>query len=98
VVVSPAVGAPEDLFALAVAPIAPEPFVPDVSTPLKLRSVIVEATLCESVAVTEILLRRDGAKARQISDVPLCALVRTTNAHVKPAPLTLFTVVFAPER
>jgi hypothetical protein len=32
------------------------------------------------------------ANARQISDVPRWALVRTTNCHVSPAPLTPVTV------
>jgi hypothetical protein len=57
--------------ALAVAPIAPEPFVPELSTPVKLRTVIEEATLWESVAVTETPARGDELKARQISEEPL---------------------------
>ena len=40
-----AVGAPEDAFAVPVAPIAPDPFVPEGSTPVKLMTVIDEATL-----------------------------------------------------
>jgi hypothetical protein len=40
VVVSEAVGAPLGALALATAPIAPEPFVPLVSTPVKLMIVI----------------------------------------------------------
>ena len=56
-----------------------------------------DTTLCDSVAVTETPVSGDGANALQISEVPLCALVRTTSAHVRPAPATLLTVVFAPE-
>jgi hypothetical protein len=57
-----------------------------------------DTTLWESVAVTDTLLSAAGAKARQISDVPLCTLVRSTSAHVSPAPLTLVTVVFVPDK
>jgi hypothetical protein len=52
VLVKLAVGAPLPEFPVPVAPIAPEPFVPEVSAPVKLITVIEEATLCESVAVT----------------------------------------------
>src|SRR5690349_17683346 len=37
-----------------------------------------------------------GANARQISDVPLCALLRTTSDHARPAPATLVTVAVVP--
>ena len=37
-----------------------------------------------------------AANARQISAVPLCTLVRVTSVQVRPAPVTLFTVVFVP--
>jgi hypothetical protein len=96
VVTSVAAGAPDRAFALFVAPIAPDPFVPEVSTPVKLITVIDETTLCDSVAVTVTLLKGDGANARQISDVPLCAFVLTASAQLSPPPLTLATVVFAP--
>ena len=56
---------------LPVAPIAPEPWVPVVSTPAKLITVKEELTLWESVAVTVTLLSADVASARQISEVPL---------------------------
>jgi hypothetical protein len=59
--------------------------------------VIDETTLCDNVAVTVTLLRAVAENARQISDVPLWLFVRTTNAHVKPAPAMLLTVVFAPD-
>ena len=98
VVTRVAVGAPEPAFALFVAPIAPDPFVPAAFTPEKLMTVIDETTLCERVAVTETLLNVDGAKARQISEEPLCALVRTTRTQVRPAPVTPVTVVFEPDR
>ena len=82
---------------LAVAPIAPEPLVPDASAPVKLITVIDDMTACEVIAVTVALVRRAGANARQISDVPACALVRTTSAQVNPPPETEVTVVFGPE-
>lgn len=91
-------GAPEDLLAVAMAPIAPDPLVPEVFTPEKLNTVIDEATLCERVAVTVAALTGEDANARQTSDVPLCPLTRTTSAHVRPPPLTALTCVFAPER
>jgi hypothetical protein len=97
VVTSVAVGAPEPALALLIAPIAPEPFVPEVSAPVKLITTIEEITLCDSVAVTVTLLRVEEAKARQISDVPLCTFVLTTGTQVKPAPVTLVTVTFAPD-
>jgi hypothetical protein len=51
-------------------PIAPEPLVPEVSTPLKVITVIDESTLWESVALTVTLLSDEAEKARQISAVP----------------------------
>jgi hypothetical protein len=97
VVASVAVGAPDVLLALRVAPIAPDPLVPDVSTPVKLTTVSEDATGCDNVAVTETALNGAGANVLQISDVPLCALVRTTSTHVNPAPATLVTVVLVPD-
>lgn len=97
VVTSVAVGAPEEALVLFVAPMAPEPPVPVVSAPVKVTTVSDETTLCESAAVTVMLLSVDGAKARQISDVPLCLLERRTSVHVKPPPVTLVTVVLDPE-
>ena len=47
-----AVGPPLLLFPVPTAPIAPEPFVPEVSAPVKVITVIDDVTLCESVAVT----------------------------------------------
>jgi hypothetical protein len=97
VVVSEAVGAPEAAFPVPVLPTAPEPFVPEVSTPATLATRRDETTFCERVAVTDALLIGLGAKARQISDVPICVFVRLTRAHVNPAPVTLVTVMFAAE-
>ncbi|HSU33055.1 MAG TPA: hypothetical protein VLJ11_17655 [Bryobacteraceae bacterium] len=51
---------------------------PEVSTPVKLITIIDETTLCERVAVTDTLLRVVGANARQISELRLCAFVRFT--------------------
>src|SRR5713226_728999 len=97
VVTSVAVGAPGRALALLVAPMAPDPFVPELSAPVKLTTVSEEATLCERVAVTAAPERGDVAKARHTSDVPLCTFVRSTSAHVRPPPVTLVTVVFDPE-
>jgi hypothetical protein len=95
VVVSVAEGAPVAAFAVAVAPIAPDPLVPEVSTPVKLTTVIDDNTDCENVAVTVTLLSAVGAKARQISAVPCWVFVLCTNTQVRLAPATLFTVVVA---
>jgi hypothetical protein len=70
VVVSVAVGAPEAALFDAVAPIAPDPFVPVVSTPLKAITVNEDETARDSVAVTIMFVSAFGANARQISEVP----------------------------
>lgn len=98
VVTSEAVGAPDAALLPLVAPIAPEPFVPEVSTPAKLITVMEDTTLCDNVADTITLLNEEGANVRQISEVPLCALVLRTSTQVSPAPVTFVTVVFVPER
>jgi len=69
---------------------------PVVGTPLKLITVIEEATLCDRVAVTVTFVSAEVAKARHISDVPLCVFVLTTSAQVKPPPVTPETTVFVP--
>jgi hypothetical protein len=69
-----------------------------VFTPAKLITVREELTLCDNVAVTVTPLRGAAAKARHISDVPLCPLARTTSDHVRPPPEALVTVVFVPPR
>jgi hypothetical protein len=96
VVTTLALGAPEEALLLAVAPIAPDPLVPDISTPVKLTTVIDERTDRDSVAVTETFDNGAGANARQISDVPRWASVRTTSTHVKPPPLTVVTDASTP--
>jgi len=93
VVVNEAVGAPEAALVPFVAPIAPEPPVPVVSTPLIVTTVMDAATLWERVAVTEALVRTAGAKARQISAVPSCVLVRLTSDQVRLPPVTPVTVM-----
>ena len=98
VVTSVAVGAPDAAFALATAPIAPDPFVPLGSTPVKLMTVSDETTLWEVMAVTDTLASAAGANARQISDAPRCTLLLITSVHVRPAPVTVCTVVFVPPR
>jgi len=65
VVVRLAEGAPAAALAVAVAPIAPEPLVPVVSTPVKLTTVIDDKTDCENVAVTVTLSALSARKARQ---------------------------------
>src|SRR3954465_2017758 len=65
-----AFGAPPAEFADVVAPMAPDPLVPVVSTFEKLTTVIEAATDCDSVAVTLTPASVVGAKARQISAVP----------------------------
>ena len=94
VVVNEPAGAPEAAFALPVATTAPDPFVPEESTPAKLMTSIVETTLCERFAVTDTLVSAFAANALQISAVPNWVFVRTTKFHVNPAPVTLVTVMF----
>src|SRR5258705_766949 len=65
------VGAPDAAFPVPVAPIAPEPFVPDGSIPVKLITVIDAATLFERVAVIVTFVSAEEPNARQISAVPL---------------------------
>jgi hypothetical protein len=67
--------------------------VPVLGTPVKLNTVIDEGTDCDNCAVTLTLLRVAGAKARQISASPGSLFVRLTRAQVRPAPVTLVTVV-----
>jgi len=98
VVVRLAVGAPRLELEPAVAPIAPDPFVPVASTPAKLITVNEHATFWEIVAVTVTLLSSVGANARQISEVPLWTLVLRTRTQFNPPPDTLVTVVLGPER
>src|SRR5712671_6089903 len=96
VVTSVAVGAPTALLAVAVAPIAPEPFVPEVSTFEKLTTVTMDDAGCESDAVRVTPVSGAVANARQISLEPFCTFVRATSTQVRPAPVTLVTVVFTP--
>ena len=83
VVTSVAVGAPDDPLPVPVAPIAPEPFVPDVSTPVKLITVMDAATDCDSVAVTVTALKGFAENVLQISAVPFCVFVRLARTHVR---------------
>lgn len=64
------VGGPEAALKLPLAPSAPDPLAPVVSTPLNAITVIEAAALCESAALTETLLKADGVNARQISASP----------------------------
>jgi hypothetical protein len=72
---------------------APAPFTPVVSTPIKLITVIEESTLCESVAVTVILVSGTVENACQISDVPSWTLVLRTSVQLKPVEVTFVTVM-----
>ena len=90
-------GAPDGASALPVAPIAPEPFEPEVLTPVKLMIVMEAATDWDKVAVTVTLLRGLDANARQISASPLCPFVPTTWTQVRLPPDMFITFVFAPE-
>jgi hypothetical protein len=76
VVTRVAVGTPELLLVAALAPIAPDPLAPEVSAPVKLTTVIDDVTLCERLAVTVMPVKGEAAKARQISAVPSCTLLR----------------------
>jgi hypothetical protein len=93
VVTSDAVGAPVAALPPPVAPIAPDPFVPDASAPVKVTTVIDATTFCDRFAATVALLKAVVANARQISASPGCALVRFTSAQVSPPPVTLLTVI-----
>ena len=81
-------------FPVPTLPIAPEPFVPVVSTPAKLITSIDETTFCDSVAAADPFVTGLAAKARHISELPSCVFVRCTRVHVSPAPVTPVTVVF----
>ncbi len=88
-----AVGAPDGALTLFALPIAPEPFTPEESVPVKVTTVIEAATLCDRVARTVTFARAEGAKARHISAVPSCRFALRTRAHVRLAPLTPVTVI-----
>jgi hypothetical protein len=89
-------GAPDLALAPAMAPSAPEPFVPVVLTPEKLITVMEDTIDCDSVAITVTPDSGAVAKPRQISADPLCALVRLISFHLRLPPAMLFTVVFVP--
>ena len=98
VVTSEALGAPDGALAVPVAPMAFAPLVPEVSTPVKLRTVMDDTTLCDTVAVTDTLLSGALANALQISAVPLCTFVRLTSVQFSAPPVIPKTVVLVPER
>lgn len=60
---------------------------------MNVTTVIEAATLCDRVAVTVALVKIAGEKARQISDVPSCVLVRFTSVQVRLPPVTPLTVM-----
>jgi hypothetical protein len=93
VVTSDACGAPELLDPELFAPIAPEPLLPEGSTPLKLTTVMEDATLTGKEAVTLTEESGDRANALHISAVPAIRFERSTRAHVNPPPVTVETVV-----
>jgi hypothetical protein len=96
VVTSEAVGAPGLALPVPIAPIAPDPFVPLVFTPVKLMTVIEALTFCVNVAVTVTPLRVVVANARQISAVPRWTFVLSTRAQVNPPPAMLLTETLGP--
>src|SRR5947209_19364262 len=91
VVTSVADGAPLDLLAAAVAPIAFAPLTPDASTLAMAMTVSIATAGWESDAVTMIPLVGVAANARQISLVPDCPFARPTSVHVSPPPVTAVT-------
>jgi len=93
VVTRVAAGVPGSAFVATVAPIAAEPLLPDVSAPLNAITVIEEATLWDSAALTVTEDKGLVAWARQISAVPSCLLLRCTRDHVSPPPLIPVTTV-----
>jgi hypothetical protein len=97
VVTKVAEGDPGFAFPVPLLPIAPEPLVPEASTPEKLITVREDTTLCDKVAVTVAPVNGEAAKARQISAVPLCTFVRCTRTQVNPPPDTPLTVVLGDE-
>jgi hypothetical protein len=97
VVTSDALGAPVDPLVFAIAPTAPEPPVPDTSTPVNDMTVIDDTTDLESVAVTVTFDSVDVANARQTSAVPAWVLLRTTSVQVSEAPVTPVTVMAVPD-
>ena len=91
-----AVGAPGFAFPVPTAPMAPEPFVPLVLTPVKLITVMEATSLCESVAVTVTALNLAAANARHTSAVPRWVFVRSTKVQVNPVVVIPVTVTFVP--
>src|ERR1700687_1741472 len=91
-----ALEAPALTLADLIAPIAPAPFTPAGSAPLKLTTVIDDCVDCDNVAVTVTPLNALGEKARQTSDVPFWTFVRTTICQVRPAPDIPVTLVLLP--
>jgi hypothetical protein len=91
-----AAGAPGFAFPEPMAPMAPEPLVPVVLTPVKLITVMEALTLCDSVAVAVVALSLAEANVRQISAVPLWVLVLLTRTQVKPPPVTPLTETLVP--
>src|SRR5579883_528815 len=82
--------------AVFTAPIAPEPLVPLVSTPLKLTICRDAKTVCARLAVTVTLDNGVTAKARHISEVPPPEeFALATGTQVRPPPLTLVTDIGA---
>ena len=82
VVVTMPVCGPLAPLADSVAPMPLDPFVPVVSAPVKLTTLMDEADDCANVAVTLTFVNAVAATARQISAVPRRTFVRTTNVQV----------------
>ena len=95
VVTTEAAGAPVVALATVVLPIAPDPFVPELSTFWKLRIVIELAAAYESVAFTLAFVNPEAEKALQISAVPGWEFDLLTSVQLSPAPET--AVIWLPE-
>ena len=92
VVVTVADGKPDVEFVPVIAPMAPDPFVPEGSAFLKLKTWINPVREADKVAVTATLLSVDVANARWISAVPPEVFVRRTRTQVRPPPVTVVVV------
>jgi hypothetical protein len=94
VVVTARIGAPVGAPVEALAPIAPAPFTPEGSAPMKVTTVMDAATFCDRLAVTVVPLSGSAEKALHISAVPICEFARWTSCQIRPPPLTDVTVAF----
>ena len=96
VVVSETLGAEPAAVLLAVAPMAAEPFVPEMSAPIKpANSALTLAADAEKLIVELATDIGVAAKALHTSTQPVAALARDANTQVSPALVMELTVVAA---